>query len=129
MIEDHDILGAVEQVLDVPIVYLFGSMAKGNANDQSDIDIAILPLQTFDPYELYEAREEIAEKLHRDTDLVDLSSASPIIAMQVVRHGRLLKNQNNRLLMCWIVKTIHMYDDLKRVRRPIEEALARKVLR
>ena len=77
----------------VPIVqaiYRFGSTATGVENAESDIDIAVLAPRALDPLFRFELQERLASVLHRSVDLVDLRAASPVMAMQVVAHGRLL---------------------------------------
>ena len=60
-----------------------------------------------------------------DVDLAVLDTASPILAMEVLRHHRILLDHQPQLLENFIVKTLGAYFDLKQVRRRIEEALRR----
>ncbi|MEW6263285.1 MAG: nucleotidyltransferase domain-containing protein [Thermodesulfobacteriota bacterium] len=50
-------------------IYLFGSMADGEASDVSDVDLAVSGLP---PERFYQAMSEAAEVLQRPLDLVDL---------------------------------------------------------
>lgn len=71
-------------------VYLFGSMAAGEARGDSDIDLAVLTHQAVPPVELWELAQKAALLAGRDVDLVDLHSASSVMRMQIVAHGRRL---------------------------------------
>src|SRR5436309_2543951 len=71
-------------------LWVFGSEAQGTAGIESDLDLAALFRRAPTATELLDARLEIAASLSRDVDLVDLDRASPILVMQVLRHGRLV---------------------------------------
>ena len=55
-------------------IILFGSFARGTQNAESDIDIAIKSKKTIDKKELYNISLELADKLDREIDLIDLDS-------------------------------------------------------
>jgi len=57
---------------------------------------------------------------------VILNDASPIVAMEVLRAHRPLAVRDPEALESFTVRTVLMYDDLKRIRAPIEQALLRE---
>ena len=71
----------------IKLIYLFGSYAKGQASNQSDIDIAILGKTKFDPISRWQWQSELAIALKNDVDLVDLLSASTVMQNQVIHDG------------------------------------------
>lgn len=73
-------------------IYLFGSAASGQVHPGSDIDIAILPKTSVDPYAVFLAAQKLADLLGCEVDLVDLSRSSPVFKAQVIGKGRLLEN-------------------------------------
>lgn len=73
---------------DVQLVILFGSSVKGGMHRESDLDLAILCDQPFSIVEM--TTEIIALSKTSRVDAVDLRRASPLLAMEVVRGGRLL---------------------------------------
>jgi predicted nucleotidyltransferase len=77
-------------VAGVIALYRFGSTAQGTAIASSDVDIAILARAKLTPEQRFEAQEALASKLGRNVDLVDLTAASTVMAMQVIAAGRLL---------------------------------------
>jgi uncharacterized protein len=104
-------------------LWLFGSEAAGTARQDSDLDLAALFRRRSSTLEILDAREELATILHRDVDLVDLDQTSPILGMQVLRHGRLLVDHDPRRRYAFFSRTVSMYEDVKISRREAERAL------
>ncbi|HMD65991.1 MAG TPA: nucleotidyltransferase domain-containing protein [Stellaceae bacterium] len=69
-------------------VWLFGSCARGDALQHSDIDIAILPRDDL-PSGFFSDLAEIVEEssIPYDVDIVDLRSAAPTLIDEVRREG------------------------------------------
>ena len=69
-------------------VWLFGSCARGDARQHSDIDIAILPRDEL-PSGFFADLAEIVEEstIPYDVDIVDLRSAAPTLIDEVRREG------------------------------------------
>ena len=69
-------------------VYLFGSWARGGASRVSDIDVAILPVETLPLGLLAEIQEDLDESLSLyPVDLVDLSTTSDAFRARVLAEG------------------------------------------
>lgn len=71
-------------------VYRFGSSVTGTARPDSDIDLALLGQRPLSPLERFDLQERIAAALRRQVDLVDLRTASTVMASQVITTGTLL---------------------------------------
>lgn len=108
-------------------LWIFGSEARGEATTQSDVDLAALFRETPEPLALIEARVAIEELLGRDVDLLDLDQASPILAMQVIRNGTLLREPERRRRVDFVAHLPGRYEDVQRVREPIVRALLARV--
>jgi predicted nucleotidyltransferase len=69
-------------------VWLFGSCARGEALQHSDIDIAILPRDEL-PSAFFSDLAESAEEssIPYDVDIVDLRRAAPTLIDEVRREG------------------------------------------
>ena len=78
----------------VVLAYAFGSVVKGEAGALSDIDFAVLLADIGDIFATrLKLMEVLAAELKQErTDLVVLNDASLILRYEVVRHGRLLKD-------------------------------------
>lgn len=110
---------------DVAFVFVFGSFVRGKMTSFSDLDIAIFFSKTTDFYRINDLKEKLSEILNIAVDIVVLNNASPIIKMQVLRNGTLLINKSPQTYNEFFVKTVNEYDDLKRIRKEIEEKILR----
>jgi len=104
------------------LVFLFGSAARGFSTDESDVDIAIMFERVPDLFELNDLREQLSRCAGKEVDLITLNTASPIIKMQVLRYGLLIK-KDERDYNDFFVSTVREYSDLKYVRKEIEANL------
>jgi uncharacterized protein len=69
-------------------IWLFGSCARGDVRQHSDIDIAILPRDRLPPAFLAELAAAIDDSpIPYDVDLVDLQHADPTLIEEVRREG------------------------------------------
>jgi predicted nucleotidyltransferase len=104
------------------LVFLFGSIARGFSTDESDVDIAIMFERVPDLFELNDLRDQLSRCAGKEVDLITLNTASPIIKMQVLRYGLLIKKVE-RDYNEFFVSTVKEYMDLKYVRKEIEANL------
>jgi len=104
-------------------LWVFGSVARGTATETSDVDLAALFSRRAPPLEVLDAREAVGRALGRDVDLVDLDRASPILAMQVLHHGRLVVDRHPSRRQRFVAGVPGRYEDLRIVRRGAEAAL------
>ena len=110
-------------------LWLFGSEAQGVARPDSDVDLAGLFDRSPDPLELFEAAGDLQEVLGRPVDLVDLDRTSPILAMQVLRHGRVLADRDSKRRVAFAVRALSLYEDLKILRREVDRGVAARLRR
>ena len=69
-------------------VWLFGSCARGDVRQHSDIDIAVLPRDDLPGDFFAELAADIEESpIPFDVDLVDLRNADPALVDEVRREG------------------------------------------
>jgi predicted nucleotidyltransferase len=85
------ILSAISEVLqihsEVELAILFGSVALGGENRESDIDVAIDVGRPLTATEKMEFVAQIAEKTGRAVDVIDLHVAGEPILGQILTHG------------------------------------------
>jgi predicted nucleotidyltransferase len=117
----------LERRLHPAAIVLFGSQATGHARPDSDVDLGVLLGGAApDPFSMAGLKTDLEDLVGRPVDLVVLDSASPILAMEVLRSHRMLAQRDPELFEAFTVRSVLAYLDLKRVRAPIERALLGK---
>lgn len=71
-------------------IYVFGSTARGQASDDSDLDLAVLGTEPVPPTHLYRLARSLESQLGIDVDLVDLLTASTVLKREVIALGRVM---------------------------------------
>jgi uncharacterized protein len=103
-------------------LWIYGSAARGELRRDSDVDLAFLATRTLDAYEVFLAAQELATRLHRDVDLVDLSRVGTILRSQVVVHGRRIYTANESNAARFEMYTLSDYARLNEERRDVVDA-------
>jgi predicted nucleotidyltransferase len=106
----------------VDAAWLFGSQTR-TPRATSDIDLAVLFRTPPTTLELLETRAELESLAGRPVDIVDLDHASPIIAFQALKTGRLVADRNGPRRVDFTAHLPGRYEDVKRVRQTIEETI------
>ena len=97
------------------MLILAGSVARGTATALSDIDLGVLCEGEFDPDALYLA---IAPKLGTDRiDLINLRRASPVLAFEIARGGKLLFEREPGIFRDFQSLAYRRYCDTEKLRR------------
>lgn len=73
---------------EVKLAVLFGSQAQGTATARSDVDVGVLSLSSLEAQNAL--RDSLSQAVGKWVDLVDLSTAPPLLRMEVTRSGRVL---------------------------------------
>jgi predicted nucleotidyltransferase len=113
-------------VPDLVAVYRFGSTASGTAGPESDVDLAVLALTRLDANTRFELSSCLASVLRRPVDLVDLRSASTVMAMQVIGAGTVLHESDPAERGRFEDLTFSLYARLNEERRGILDRVARE---
>ncbi len=111
----------------VDLLYLFGSAARWEGSGvPEDLDLAYLPGPAFEFGPFY---AELSQLLRTDRmDLVDLGQASPFLAFEVVRSGKLLYRRDPDVENAFELGILGRYRDAA-VRLRQLEALRRELSR
>lgn len=92
---------------DIRLSIVFGSVADGSQNPESDLDVAVLadgPLTARRKMALIDALAQVAE---RPIDLVDLSTAGEPLLGQILQHGQRLTGADSTFAT---LVTRHLFD-------------------
>lgn len=107
----------------VVLAYLFGSHAEGAVRASSDVDIAVLlpPVVEREHYLDIQLSliGDLCEVLGRnDVDVVILNEAAALLAHEVVKHGRILyEDEATRPAIDFTVRAVAYYADTEHFRR------------
>ena len=104
-------------------ILLFGSFSKGNARENSDIDLAYFSKHSFSSYERYNIAGELAAIANREVDLIDLKQIDTVFTMQIFEHGTPIYIQNLNEFTRQKMRAYSMYATLSEQRAPIIEAI------
>jgi len=81
----RDTIVAILRKYDAERIAIFGSYARGEAGDESDIDILVRFSRPKSLFQLVRIEDEIKETLHLKVDLVTEKAVSPYIADSIHR--------------------------------------------
>jgi predicted nucleotidyltransferase len=112
---------------EVRLAYLFGSTARGEADDRSDLDVAIWDRPALDGRQWGELVESLEVATGRRVDLVSLTLAPPLLLRDVVRDGVVLVCRDEDERAEFELRAISTYLDtehLRRVQREYQRARA-----
>jgi len=107
----------------VRFAYVFGSFGSPYFSQESDLDVAVAFGAPLDAQGFLRLSGALSRAAGRDTDLLDLMRADPVIAMQVLKSGSVLLVQDPKALAVFQMATLAAYADQKLDRRPVERAL------
>lgn len=83
---------------DLLLVMIFGSMADGNPQIGSDIDVAVYPKKKLSSQQRQKISDQIACATGRTVDLVDLTDADGALLRQILRKGRIVFSKQTGVL-------------------------------
>jgi predicted nucleotidyltransferase len=122
------VVALLEERFGLDALFVFGSEVTGARHRGSDLDLAALLRRRPDALELLDAQTSLEQIAGKDVDLIDLASASPILARQVLRDGRCVFGSEAPELARFEATLLSRYADLKRVRAEAERALVQRVV-
>lgn len=111
-------------------VYLFGSLAKGDATEKSDIDLGILLKEDFDfladfTYKL-RLMGELKDITGKTVDIVFINRADPILQHQIRKYGKVIFESNRiKRIEYEILSRKNYFDFLYLHKKYMEKILSR----
>lgn len=124
---DREVVSLLQtQVRDLQAVYRFGSSVANADRPDSDVDLAMLAARPLGAVERFDVQERLAAALRRDVDLVDLRSASTVMASQIITTGVLLHEADAPARHVFEDFVYGRYARLNEERRGILERIARE---
>lgn len=90
MTVDPEVIERICARNDVALLRVFGSAARGEDTEESDIDLLVEFTEPKSLLDLVGLEQEFEDALGRKVDLVTTGSLSPYIRDQVIREARVL---------------------------------------
>lgn len=111
--------------LNPKLVYLFGSFAKGEGREDSDVDLAIYTDEEVDAYDLFIISNQLAYELRRDVQIVDMKELDTVFAAQIVAYREELYSSDDSLAATYNMTTLREYAKLNEERSIVLDAIKR----
>lgn len=80
-------------------IYAFGSRVTGTANQDSDLDLAVLVPAYADAMKLWTLASELSELARCPVDLLDLRAASTVMQYQIITQGERWWSRDSQALL------------------------------
>lgn len=111
---------------DVAAAYLLGSAAEGRLRADSDVDIAVLPMdpQGLPALERIRLAAELGSILGREVDLGILTTRNLVYAKEAVTRGRRIFDRDHTVTARFEMYALSMYASLQEARREVLRAYA-----
>ena len=126
MINKDQLIQVINAKLDTEFIILFGSFAKENARDDSDLDLAYFsntPLSSYDRFLLAGELATIAGREVDLIDLIDLKQADTVLTIQIFSEGLPIYIKNDNEYTRQKMRAYSMYATLSEQRAPIINAI------
>lgn len=94
----------------IDAVILYGSFAKGNFNEYSDIDLVVHSKESLDFDSLATMQVELSLLCGREIDISDLSKAEGVFLHQVMTTGERIKF-DHAVFHKYLMKALYFYED------------------
>jgi predicted nucleotidyltransferase len=115
---DIQIRKVLERHKAIRLALVFGSLAKGTAHCESDLDLAVGADHPLDADETMELIADLAEALERPVDLIDLSTVGEPLLGQIIAGGRRIVGSNT-LYAGLLLKHLYNQEDFVPYQRRI----------
>ncbi|WP_100010225.1 type VII toxin-antitoxin system MntA family adenylyltransferase antitoxin [Lentibacillus sediminis] len=113
------IKNTLDEALQPLFVVVFGSYAKGNARNDSDLDLAYYSEKTLTSYQRFLLAGDLSEKCNVEVDLVNLREVDTVFAAQIFSTGELLYCTDENVFIRERMKAYSMYAKLNEERAEI----------
>lgn len=121
-----EVLKPIVQKFGIRLIVLFGSVAGGTANADSDVDLGVLinhPLSFNQRLKLWGA---LSPLFNTEVDLVILNHANPVLAFEVASTGNLLFEDKSNTWDTWKSFSFRQYWDTEKFRNDLRRFITRR---
>lgn len=111
--------------LNPKFIYLFGSFARGEGREDSDIDIAIYTDEEVSSYDLFIIGNKLSFETKKDVQIVNLKDIDTVFAAQIVGTREELYCEDEILKANYNMRAFKDYAKLNEEREIILDAIER----
>ena len=122
----QQLIDVIKQHVQPDFILLFGSFAKGNAREDSDIDLAYFSKRSLSSYERFNLAGELAAIANREVDLVDIKQIDTVFTMQIFEQAIPIYILDRNEFIRQKIRAYSMYATLSEQRAPIIEAIKKR---
>lgn len=102
----------------IKLIYIFGSYAKGENREDSDLDIAMYFHNKVDGFEKLDILDKLVEIFNReDIDLVILNNADEVLKFQVIKYGKVIYMEDLATKVTFEARVMSEYMDMEHFRK------------
>lgn len=121
------VIKLLNNALDCDAIVIFGSFARGTQNEESDVDIGVKLNKEVTKNELYNISNELAEKLKRDIDLVNLDTIeNDGFKYEILINGEVIYCKDSYKFDLYKLDAYREYLDLNEARKAIIDEMKSK---
>jgi predicted nucleotidyltransferase len=106
---------------EIELAIVFGSVARGHADRNSDVDVAVQLPKRMDVDEKMQLIADIAATTGRAVDLIDLRTAGEPLLGEILKHGQRIRGEAIELVPLMQRHVYAMEDFMPYVGRMLEE--------
>lgn len=116
---------ALERDSGLLLAYVFGSVGRGDAGEGSDVDVAVLAASELTLSERARLADDLSRAIgfQNAVDVIDLRSAPPLLAAEVVRDGLRLIERDVQVRFDFEMNAVRRFEDTRYLRRMQQELL------
>ena len=99
-------------------IWVFGSAARGQMRDDSDVDLAVLGAETLGQTR-FVLMDELGLAMGRDVDVIDLRAAPAHLAWEVITTGRIIAERDELAVEQFVRSTRFAAEDAEQRARMV----------
>lgn len=117
------IVSIIRSKLPVYFIIIFGSFAKGNEREDSDLDVALFGEHEISAYERFKLAGELASLVGREVDLVDIRQVDTVFTMQIFSQGVPIYLEDPNQFYIQRMRAYSMYFAFNEQRAPVIQSI------
>lgn len=119
----NQIVTIIQSKLPVHFIIVFGSYAKGNEREDSDLDIALFSEHEIPAYERFILAGELASALGIEVDLIDIRQIDTVFTMQIFSQGVPIYIEDLNQFYIQRMRAYSMYFAFNEQRAPVIQSI------